>query len=119
MAIDGAQLGACARAHRTNPDAFRQWAWDSHQVALDWAIDVKSLSDPNKGQPAEKLIQGMINFILNGVAPVKEAPELPAGSWEELGDTTERRLTPAGYRLADLLTSVADRLEAQRKFVGM
>ena len=103
----------------TDPDVFRKWAWESHQIALDWAFDVKSLPDPNKGQPAEKLVQGMINFILNGVAPVKEAPDLPAGYWEKLEETTERRLTLAGYRLADLLISVADRIDAQRKFADM
>jgi hypothetical protein len=44
------------------------------------------VSDPNKDQFAEKLVQNMINFILNGVSPVKEAPELPP---RILGEITE------------------------------
>lgn len=101
-----------------DPDAFRKWAKESHQVAVDWAYDLKTLPDPNKDQPAEKLVQNMVNFILNGVSPVKEAPELPAGYWERLRGTAERRLTLAGYRIADLLISAAEQIEAQRKFVG-
>jgi hypothetical protein len=45
----------------------------SNQVAVDWAFDLKTVSDPNKDQPAEKLVQNVIYFILNGVSPVKEA----------------------------------------------
>jgi hypothetical protein len=56
----------------------------SNQVAVDWAFDLKTVSDPNKDQPAEKLVQNMIYFILNGVSPVKDAPELPARYWEKL-----------------------------------
>jgi len=102
-----------------DPDAFREWARGSHQIAVDWAYDLETLPDPNKDQPAEKLVQNMINFILNGVSPVKEAPPLPAGYWERLQSTSERQLTLAGYRIADLLISAANQIEAQRKFVGM
>ncbi|WP_455377192.1 S1/P1 nuclease, partial [Petrachloros mirabilis] len=102
----------------SDPDAFRKWAKESHQVAVDWAYDLTTLPDPNKDQPAEKLVQNMVNFILNGVSPVKDAPELPAGYWERLQSTVERRLTLAGYRIADLLISATEQIEAQRKFVG-
>jgi hypothetical protein len=60
----------------------------------------------------------MINFILNRVSPVKDAPELPPGYWEKRKPMAERRITLAGYRLADLLLAAADQIEAQRKFVG-
>jgi len=103
----------------SDPKAFEKWAKESHQVAIDWAYNLKTLPDPNKDQPAEKLVQNMVNFILNGVSPVKDAPALPAGYWEKLQGTAERRLTLAGYRIADLLISAADQIEAQRKFVGM
>jgi len=102
----------------SDPNAFEEWAKESHQVAVDWAYDVTTVSDPNKDQPADKLVQTMINFILNGVAPVKEAPQLPAGYWEKVQGTAERRITLAGYRIADLVLSAADQIEAQRKFVG-
>ncbi len=102
----------------SDPNAFQKWAKESHQVAVDWAYNLKTLPDPNKDQPAQKLVQNMVNFILNGVSPVKEAPQLPAGYWEKLQSTAERRLTLAGYRITDLLISAADQIEAQRKFVG-
>ena len=60
----------------------------------------------------------MVNYILYGDSPVEEAPELPAGYWEKLQATAERRLTLAGYRIADLIISAADQITAQRKFVG-
>jgi hypothetical protein len=60
----------------------------------------------------------MVNFILNGVAPIKDAPPLPPAYWEKLQKTAERRIALAGYRIADLVLAAADQLEAQRKFVG-
>ena len=100
------------------PDTFVMWAKESHQIAKDWAFDLETLPDPNKDLPAEKLVQNMVNFILNGVSPVKDAPPLPAGYWEKLSSTSERRITLAGYRIADLLIAAADNIEAQRKFIG-
>jgi hypothetical protein len=102
----------------SDPDAFREWAQESHKVAVDWAYNLETLPDPNKDQPAEKLVQNMVNFILNGVSPVKEAPSLPTGYWEKLQTTAERRITLAGYRITDLVISAAENIEAQRKFVG-
>lgn len=102
----------------SDPDAFQEWAKESHQVAVDWAYDLKTVSDPNRNQPAEKLVQNMVNFILNGEAPVKEAPELPPGYWEKLQSTAEQRITLAGYRIADTILSAADQIETQRKFMG-
>jgi len=101
----------------SDPNAFVTWAKESHQVALDWAFDLETLADPNKDQPAEKLVQGMIQFILTGVSPVKDAPPLPDGYWEKLQGTSERRITLAGYRIADMLIAAADNIEAQRKFI--
>ena len=100
------------------PDTFVKWAKESHQIAMDWAFDLKTLPDPNKDLPAEKLVANMVNFILNGISPVKDAPPLPAGYWEKLQSTSERRITLAGYRIADLLIAAADNIEAQRKFIG-
>lgn len=100
------------------PDTFVNWAKESHQVAVDWAFDLETLPDPNKDLPAEKLVANMVNLILDGVSPVEEAPELPAGYWEKLQSTSERHITLAGYRIADLLIAAADNIEAQRKFIG-
>jgi hypothetical protein len=107
------------KAHPSDDsDCFRDWARESHQVAADWAYDVKTVSDPNKDQDADRLVKAMVNFILNGVSPVDEAPEVPAEYWEKLKSTAERRITLAGYRIADLIISAAENIEAQRKFIG-
>ena len=101
-----------------HPDTFREWARESHQVAVDWAYAIETVSDPNKDQDADRLVRNMVNFILNGISPVAEAPEVPAEYWEKLQLTAEQRITLAGYRIADLIISAADNIEAQRKFVG-
>ena len=101
-----------------DPNAFAKWAKATHQIAVDWAFDLQTLPDPNRNQPADKLVQNMVNFILNGVSPVKTAPPLPAGYWEKLQSTSERQLTLAGYRIADLVFTAANQIEGQRKFVG-
>ena len=86
---------------------------------MDWVYkDVQTVPDPDKDQNTERLIQNMIQFILEGIAPVEEAPKLPDGYWEKLQSTAERRITLAGYRIADLVLSAADNIEAQRKFIG-
>ena len=98
-------------------NAFEAWARESNQVALDWAFDVDMIADSNKDQTPQEVVQGMVNFILNGVSPVDDAPDLPDGYWEKLQPTAEQRITLAGYRLADLLVSAADQIEAQRTYV--
>ena len=100
------------------PDTFRNWAQESYRVAEDWAFGIETGPDPNTDQDSDALIKSMVNFILNGVSPVEEAPEVPADYWKKLQHTAERRITLAGYRIADLIRSAADYIEAQRKFVG-
>ena len=102
----------------SDPDVFRKWAQESHQVAVDWAYGIQTAADPNKDQDSDTLVRNMVNFILNGVSPVKEAPAVPPEYWKKLQSTAHQRITLAGYRIADLLISAADNIEAQRKFVG-
>ena len=40
------------------------------------------------------------------------------GYWEKLQSTSERQVTLAGYRIADLILAAASQIEGQRKFVG-
>jgi len=96
----------------TDPNAFLEWTKESNKIAVDWAFNLKMAVDPDKNQTSEQLVKKMVNFILNGVSPVKDAPQLPPGYWEKLQTTAERRITLAGYRIADLLLSAAD------QFVG-
>jgi len=63
-------------------------------------------------------VKKMVNFILNGVAPVEDAPQLPPGYWEKVQQTAQRRITLAGYRIADLIISAADEITAKRTYVG-
>jgi len=100
------------------PAAFREWARESHQVAIDWAYNIDMVSDPNKDLDTDRLLKNMVAFILDGVSPVAEAPAVPDEYWQKLQVTAERRITLAGYRLADLLIAAADQITAQRKFVG-
>jgi hypothetical protein len=101
-----------------DPGVFEAWARESHQVAIDWAYDIEMVSDPAKDQSSDELIANMVNFILNGVSPVEDAPEVPNEYWEKLQLTSEQRITLAGYRIADIIIAAADNIEAQRKFVG-
>ena len=100
------------------PDTFQNWAREGHEIAVDWAYDLETMPDPNKDQDSDTLMKNMVNFILNGVSPVEEAPEVPVEYWKKLQATAERRITLAGYRIADLINSAADYIEAQRRFVG-
>ena len=101
------------------PTAFNEWARESYEIAAAWAYEgVETPPDPDMGQDTDRLIQNMVKFILEGVAPVDEAPQLPDGYWEKLQLTTAQRISPAGYRMADLVLAAADNIEAQRKFLG-
>jgi hypothetical protein len=100
------------------PDFFRAWAREGHEIAVDWATDIETVADPNKDQDADQLIRNMVNYVLHGISPVEEAPEVPAEYWEKLKLTAERRITLAGYRMADLVLSAAADIDANREFVG-
>ena len=100
------------------PDFFQNWTRESHQVAVDWAADIDAVSDKTSGQDSEALVANLVNFILNGISPVDDAPAVPDEYWEKLQDTSERRITLAGYRIADLVITAADDIMAQREFIG-
>ena len=107
------------KANPVDDEEFaRKWARESHQVAIDWAYDIETVADPAKDQSADQLVANMVNFILNGVSPVEEAPEVPAEYWNKLQLTAEQRVTLAGYRIADIIIAAADNIEAQREFIG-
>jgi hypothetical protein len=58
------------------PGAFEKWAREGNQIAVDWAYDLEMVSDPAKDQGTEELVANMVNFILNGIAPVEDAPKV-------------------------------------------
>ena len=55
-----------------------------------------------------------MKFVLEGISPVEETPEVPAEYWEVLQNVAHRRITLAGYRIAHLIFSTADQIAAER-----
>ena len=102
----------------TGQESFNTWARESYAIAADFAYEgVETRPDPELGQDSDRLIKNMVAYILEGVAPVDEAPELPEGYWEQLQITSAQRITLAGYRIADLILAAADNIETQRAFL--
>jgi hypothetical protein len=101
-------------------DAFEKWARESYKVAVDFAYGygIETVSDPDKDLDPDKAVKKMVKYILEGVSPVEEAPEVPAEYWEKLKDVAHRRITLAGYRIADLIISAADQIAAERALTG-
>ena len=102
------------------PDDFEKWARESYQVAVDFAYGygVKTVSDPDKDLDPDKAVKKMVAYVLYGVPPLEEAPELSAEYWEKLQQVAQRRITLAGYRIADLVISAADNIVSERSFSG-
>lgn len=48
---------------------------------------------------------------------VAEGPKVAVDYWKNLQPTAHRRMTLAGYRIAGLVISAADKITAERKFV--
>lgn len=102
------------------PDAFRRWARESYQVAVDFAYGygIETRSDPNKDMDPDRLVGNMVKYILEGISPVDKAPEVPAEYWKKLQVVAHRRIALAGYRLADLIIAAADQIFADRALAG-
>ena len=100
------------------PGDFEKWARASHQVAIDWAYDIETIPDPNKDADPEQLVANMVKYILDGISPVEDAPEVPAEYWKKVQEVVPRRLALAGYRLADIILAAADRIETERNLAG-
>jgi len=100
------------------PDDFEKWARESHEVAVDWAYDIETIPDPDLDTDSDKLILKMAKYILEGISPVDEAPAVPDEYWEKLQEVAPRRMALAGYRIADIILSAADRLDAERTLSG-
>ena len=43
---------------------------------------------------------------------------MPAEHWNKLQEIAQRRITLAGYRIADLVLAAADQIAAERSFTG-
>ena len=99
---------------------FQEWARESYQVAVDFAYGygIETVADPDKDLDPDKVVKKMVIFVLEGISPVKEAPKVPAKYWEQLQNIAHRRITLAGYRIADLIIAAADQIESERALAG-
>ena len=102
------------------PGDFAKWARESYDVAVDFAYGygIKTVSDPEKDLDPDKAVKKMVAYIVHGVPPLKEAPELPPEYWEKLLQVIQRRITLAGYRIADLVIAAAGQIDSERSFSG-
>ena len=100
------------------PGDFRKWAWESHQLALDWAYDIEARPDPNLEADSDRVVANMVNYILYGISPVEEAPAVPDEYWEKVQQHASRRVALAGYRIADIILAAANRLEMEKTMAG-
>jgi len=102
-----------------NPD-FRAWALEAHQIAIDFVYGsgIKFVKDPDTELDADKIVGKMVKYILFGVSPLEEAPEVPAEHWEQLQKHAHSQIALAGYRIADTIVAAADRLLVERTLAG-
>ena len=103
------------------PQDFEKWARESYQVAVDFAYGygIETVSDPEKDLDPDKAVKKMVAYVVHGIPPLEEAPEVPAEYWEKLQQVAQMRIALAGYRIADLVLAAADRIDAERSFVGI
>jgi len=60
----------------------------------------------------------MVKYMLEGISPLEEAPEVPAEHWAQLQKHAHSQVTLAGYRIADVIVSAADRLLIEHTMTG-
>ena len=103
-----------------SPDDFEKWARESYDVAVDFAYGygIETVTDPEKDLDPDKAVKKMVAYIVHGVSPLEEAPEVPAEYWDKLQQVAQRRITLAGYRIADLVIAAADQIDSERSFSG-
>ena len=102
------------------PEDFTRWARESYDVAVDFAYGyrIETVSDPDKDLDPDNAVKKMVAYVLYGIPPLEEAPELPTEYWEKLQQIIQRRISLAGYRLADLVIAAADQIAAERSYSG-
>ena len=83
-----------------------------------YGYGIETVTDPDKDLDPDKAVKKMVAYIVLGISPLEEAPEVPAEYWEKLQQVVQRRITLAGYRIADLVLVAADRIDSERSFSG-
>jgi len=102
------------------PEDCEKWARESYDVAVDFAYGygIKTVSDSEKDLDTDKAVKKMVAYILHGISPLEDAPAVPAEYWEKLQQVVQRRITLAGYRIADLVIAAADQINTEKSFTG-
>ncbi len=104
----------------SGPADFKTWALEAHQIAIDfiYASDLEFVKDPDQDQDAAKLVGKMVKYILYGISPLEEAPEVSAEHWAQLQEHAHSQITLAGYRIADVIVATADSLMLEHTITG-
>ena len=100
------------------PGDFEKWARESYGVAVDFAYGygIETAVDPDTDLDPDKAVKKMVAYITRGISPLEDAPEVPAEYWEKLQQVAQRRITLAGYRIADLVLAAADQITTETSF---
>jgi len=100
------------------PDDFEKWARESYDVAVEFAYGygMETVTDPE--MDPDKALEKMVAYIIRGISPLEDAPEVPAEYWDQLQQVAQKRITLAGYRIADLVIAAADQIDLERSFSG-
>ena len=61
------------------PNDFEKWARESYDVAVDFAYgyEIKTACDPEQDLDQDKAVRKMVAYIVHGIPPLDNAPELP------------------------------------------
>ena len=100
------------------PGDFEKWARESYGVAVDFAYGygIETAVDPDTDLDPDTAVKKMVAYITRGISPLEDAPEVPAEYWEKLQQVAQRRITLAGYRIADLVLAAADQITTETSF---
>jgi hypothetical protein len=104
----------------SGPADFEVWAREAHQIAVDfiYGSDLEFVKDPDEGQDQAQVVLKMVKYMLEGISPLDEAPEVSAEHWAQLQKHAHSQVTLAGYRIADVIVSAADRLLIEYTMTG-
>jgi len=99
---------------------FEGWARESYKVAVDFAYGygIETVKDPDASSDPDKAVRKMALYVLEGISPLESAPEVPEEYWEKLQQIAKRRITLAGYRIADCILAAADQIAAEQAYSG-
>ena len=100
------------------PGDFEKWARESYDVAAEFAYGygIETVTDPE--MDPERAVEKMVAYIVRGVSPLDDAPVVPAQYWDKLQQVAQKRITLAGYRIADLVIAAADQINLERSYSG-